>query len=110
MSTLDAPAGHAWLFVYGTLRQPALQIELVGRQIPGEQDALDGYRRHDHYAYPVALPETGAQIDGLCLAVTPAELALLDAYEGEDYLRLRVQLRSGRSAWFYRGNPQVYGR
>jgi hypothetical protein len=35
------------------------------------------------------------------LELTPDELARCDVYEGDEYRRLRVTLRSGTEAWVY---------
>ena len=39
----DATAAMIWIFSYGTLRQPEVQIGLFGRRLEGEEDALAGH-------------------------------------------------------------------
>ncbi|MCU0515084.1 MAG: gamma-glutamylcyclotransferase [Anaerolineae bacterium] len=97
------------LFVYGTLRDAAVQQRLIGRTLAGTPERLTGYRRYDHLDYPVVLPQAGGVVDGLLLLITPAELSAFDAYEGTTYQRVRVTLAGGRSAWLYQGDPAVYG-
>lgn len=93
------------LFVYGTLRDSAVQQRVYGRTVPGKPDALYGYRKSQVWSgdddYPIAIPDPDGVIDGLVLELTPDEMARGDAYEGDEYRRLRVTLRSGVEAWFY---------
>lgn len=95
------------IFVYGTLRDPELQIRIIGRTIDGQPDQLAGYSVH-YLVYPVALPDDDGVIDGLIYHVTEAELDKIDAYEGSAYVRVRVTLASGQDAWFYRGHPEQW--
>lgn len=97
------------LFVYGTLRDPAMQLRLVGRTLEGVSDSVRGFRRYQLPAYPVALPDKQHTLDGLVLTITAEELAVFDRYEGPTYRRIRVSLVSGGEAWLYQGDPAVYG-
>jgi gamma-glutamylcyclotransferase (GGCT)/AIG2-like uncharacterized protein YtfP len=98
------------LFVYGTLKDPKIQMHLVGRTIPGIPDQVHGYRSHDILDYPTALPDPTGHIIGLVLTVTPEELARFDEYEGANYIRVQVTLASGPTVWMYQGHPDVYSR
>lgn len=93
------------LFVYGTLQDPQVQSRVFGRVVAGLPDSLDGYRKGEitisSSVYFIAIEDTFGVIDGLVLEVTSAELVEIDAYEGDDYRRVRVRLRSGREAWVY---------
>lgn len=93
------------LFVYGTLQEPDVQLRIIGRRVVGQPDTLDGYYKSqisiNGNVYPFAVEAAGSAIAGQVLEVTTEELALMDAYEGKEYRRIRVQLRSGRSAWVY---------
>lgn len=95
------------LFVYGTLRQPAIQRALVGRTLKGDVDILPGYYRDDAGMYPVALPRESAQIEGEILHFTPEELDKIDIYEGDGYRRVQVTLASGKQAWVYIGKQDT---
>ncbi|MGQ0660749.1 gamma-glutamylcyclotransferase family protein [Sphingosinicella sp.] len=106
-----------WIFSYGTLRQPEVQIGLFGRRLEGEEDTLGGYvtrlqRVTDSEVIALsgaaehpALIETGDpadQVDGWALAVNDAELDAADAYEAASrYRRMPVRLKSGRDAFVY---------
>ncbi len=98
------------LFVYGTLKDPDIQMHLIGRTITGTPDRLRGYRSHNILNYPTALPDAQGWVHGVVLTVTPQEMIRFDAYEGEVYERVRVCLDSGAEAWMYRGKPEVFDR
>lgn len=93
------------LFVYGTLQDPQVQARVFGRIVQGQPDTLGGYRKSqitiNGNVYPIAVEDASSVIAGWVLEVTAAELVAIDAYEGNDYRRVRVHLRSGREAWVY---------
>lgn len=108
------------LFSYGTLRDPARQQELFGRQLRGYADELPGYAcvsvviedatfvltygaRHAMVRY------TGNDEDrtlGVVFEVTDSELTRADAYEPAEYARVITRLASGRAAWVYTERPR----
>jgi hypothetical protein len=109
------------LFSYGTLQDPAVQLELFARRIVGKPDEVIGFRRGE---FRVADPEfaarsgsdthaivhyTGRDEDrtpGTALELTDAELAAADAYEPAGYTRVRARLASGHEAWVYAGGAR----
>lgn len=95
-----------WLFAYGTLRNPAVQQRLFGRDLPSAPDALTGYILASILiggtTYPILHPGSSAdRVPGTALQMTESDLAAADAYEGEDYARISVTLESGRRAFVY---------
>lgn len=83
------------LFVYGTLMSDAVVQELLGHRLFGRAAVLKGYRRlHDPaIGYPVVHPQEGATVAGKLLdGVDAGALAILDAYEGNRYRRVTVQV------------------
>ncbi len=98
------------LFVYGTLQDEVVQQSLIGRTVMGVPDTLNGYAIHTDLMppYPVAMPAEHSSIQGYILSLTSDELAKLDAYEGECYVRIRVSLLSGLETWVYIGNPACH--
>lgn len=98
------------LFVYGTLQDVLVQQSLIGRIVRGVPDTLNGYTIHLDLMppYPVAMPAKNSSIQGQILNVSSDELAKLDAYEGECYVRIHVSLLSGYETWVYIGNPACY--
>ncbi|WP_428375126.1 gamma-glutamylcyclotransferase family protein [Lichenicoccus sp.] len=101
------------VFSYGTLQDPAVQQACFGRRLPGDADAIAGYRqsaiavaepdRAGTRSYPILDPSSDASdlIAGMVLLLTEAELAQADEYEGPDYRRVWVRTRAGRDAWVY---------
>lgn len=104
------------LFAYGSLRQPEVQRAKFGRLLDGRADALPGFvlapltitdpdviATSGAAVHKIARP-TGNPADlvpGLVFAITPAELGAADAYEVDDYARVRVRLASGIEAFVY---------
>jgi gamma-glutamylcyclotransferase (GGCT)/AIG2-like uncharacterized protein YtfP len=103
------------LFSYGTLRDPARQQQLFGRQLRGSADELPGYACVsvviDDAAFALAygarqamVRYTGKDEDrtpGMVFDVTESELATADAYEPAEYERVLMRLASGLAAWVY---------
>lgn len=104
------------LFSYGTLRLPQVQRARFGRELDGRPDALVGFRLETvkitdasvvadsgSDEHPVALPsdDLSDQVEGMVFTLTPLDLAAADAYEVDDYLRVKADLRSGEKAWVY---------
>ncbi|GAA2260923.1 hypothetical protein GCM10010430_51300 [Kitasatospora cystarginea] len=102
------------LFSFGTLMDERVQITLFGRAVPSAAASLAGCTTRPlpitdqsviatsgldvHLALKSKL---GAVVDGAVLRLTDQELAAADAYEVDDYVRRRVLLSSGESAWAY---------
>ncbi|MGB1286393.1 MAG: gamma-glutamylcyclotransferase family protein [Aggregatilineales bacterium] len=99
-----------YLFSYGTLCEAHIQQKLLGRTLPSQSDVLKNYACTWATAYPMVYPEIGSDIDGQCLIIEPHELEQIDHYEGSAYVRVMVQLASGRTAWLYEGNPVMVER
>ncbi|MCR9054327.1 MAG: gamma-glutamylcyclotransferase family protein [Phaeodactylibacter xiamenensis] len=87
------------LFVYGTLLFPEILRLLLGR-LPGSSEAvLHGYHRFsihdgaDIRPYPAVFPRAASEVRGLLLyGLSPKEHTVLDAYEGEDYVKTAVSV------------------
>jgi gamma-glutamylcyclotransferase (GGCT)/AIG2-like uncharacterized protein YtfP len=107
---------EVWLFSYGTLRQPEVQLALFGRTIEGRPDALPGYAitpleitdatviatsgtAHHTIARPTGDPHD--EVPGMVYRITQADLAAADAYEVADCKRVAVRLKSGIEAFLY---------
>lgn len=110
------PDGDLWLFSYGTLRQPEVQMANFGRLLEGRDDALvafhlawatitdpevialSGSDRHPIVSRAENLADT---VEGKAFRVTLAEIAAADAYEVDDYVRVETVLKSGLTAFVY---------
>ena len=93
------------LFVFGTLQEPDVQKEVMGRTIAGLSDTLEGYEigtvEIENETYPNIKESPGSSVDGVVLEVSPAELEKIDVYETDVYQRKRVVLKSGKETWVY---------
>jgi hypothetical protein len=109
-----AVATRFWLFVYGALRDPAVQRRVFGRELVGTPDALAGFALHDILVadagsrdagrvHPILRPSSrpGLAVSGRTLQLSPEDLARADAYEGLHHRRIPVTLVSGRGAFVY---------
>lgn len=104
LSHSDAQRG-CLLFAYGTLLDPDVQRNTIGRRIPGTPDELEGYRiasvRDGIETFPNLTPDLGGRVPGRVLDLTQDELARADRYEGDLYRREWLTLSSGINAWVY---------
>jgi hypothetical protein len=105
-----------FLFSYGTLQLPHVQLANFGRLLDGFPDKLIGYHidqveitdpdvlaQSEQRFHPI-LRYSGQMFDevqGIAFAVTELDVARADRYEVEDYQRVEVTLLSGRAAWVY---------
>jgi gamma-glutamylcyclotransferase (GGCT)/AIG2-like uncharacterized protein YtfP len=107
---------RVWLFTYGTLQNPQVQIATFGRRLAGHPDTLPGHAlstieitdpgviaASGQARHPIitATGDDNDQVDGAVYEVTPAELGAADRYEAGEYRRVRVRLASGTGAWAY---------
>jgi gamma-glutamylcyclotransferase (GGCT)/AIG2-like uncharacterized protein YtfP len=99
------------IFTYGTLQDPSIQQHVIDRLLgDGTPDTLRGYKiaklNGIHATYNIILPATQQSVDGRVYEVTADELAQIDTYEGDAYMRVSVTLQSNTRAWVYRDNPR----
>ncbi len=103
-----------YLFSYGTLQKPEVQLKLFGRLLNGTSDTLTGYRREtieisdveflakgEKIVQQTAIASDGGKIDGTVFKVSADELNNADQYEPRGYKRIVVTLASGKRAWIY---------
>ncbi len=95
------------LFTYGTLQEPEIQSQIIGRNVNGQSDMLRGYRMEkigdEGVFYPIIYKTGNDTIEGAVLEITEQELTKTDFYEGPLYQRSEVVLESGTKAWVYHG-------
>ncbi len=106
----------AWLFAYGTLQNPEVQIATFGRRLAGHPDTLPGYAlsaieitdpgviaASGQARHPIitATGDDNDRVQGAVFEITPDELEAADRYEAGEYQRVRVRLASGTGAWAY---------
>lgn len=93
------------LFVYGTLRQGQTARSLIANQITR---CVKASTNGSIYAFPMGYPafcegDGKGRVAGEVIWLTelPATFGLLDAYEGEDFVRIikQVTLETGELVW-----------
>ncbi len=93
------------LFVYGTLKDLKVQKSVFGRTTKGIPDILERYRKSEieicKKKYPAIVFDRDNFVEGLVISITLIELKSIDKYETDAYKRLKVILKSGKSAWVY---------
>ncbi len=104
------------LFSYGTLQQINVQRRTFGRLLKGVPDVLVGFEcEHVEIIDPDVIATSGERfhpivrqsgdagdcVTGTVFEITAAELAAADAYDVDDYARVKTQLASGVVAWVY---------
>ncbi len=93
------------LFVYGTLLDPCIQQKVIGRIVKGKADLLQGYhkkmKRFSDGVFPVITSDPDGIVEGCVIELTSDELSRCDKYEGSEYHRIKISLRSGIEAWTY---------
>ena len=106
-----------FVFSYGTLQQAETQLSTFGRRLAGHHDELPGYEvssveiddpairaasgrtHHDNVTFN---GRNDSLVSGTVFEINDAELADADRYEQKArYVRISVQLASGRRAWVY---------
>lgn len=107
------------LFSYGTLQKDAVQLETFGRLLTGIPDVLTGYElstimiededviaTSKEVYHPIIILTNNPKdiINGVVFEVTEDEINHADEYETDNYKRVKVQLKSGKSAWVYTAN------
>jgi GrpB-like predicted nucleotidyltransferase (UPF0157 family) len=104
------------LFSYGTLQYDNVQLEIFSRTLIGHKDILTGYTLSTIEVTVQKVVELSGesthktlfysgdpedQISGVIFDVTSAELELTDKYEGNEYKRILVTLKSNTRVWAY---------
>ena len=86
------------LFIYGTLQDPKVQMEVLGRICEGKYSLLDNYILLRDWpvegtAYPRLYPHSAGCVIGQIIEVTKEELQILDEYETNAYMRTEVHVK-----------------
>ncbi|WP_404401286.1 gamma-glutamylcyclotransferase family protein [Pelagibacterium halotolerans] len=104
------------LFVYGTLRDPHVLAAVVNRRLHETETAparAPDFRTvyYPGHTFPAIIPVPGTAAPGLVLyGLGETEMALLDAYEGDDYIRAPVTIAvrgEAITAWAYLPTAQI---
>ncbi|WP_062354190.1 gamma-glutamylcyclotransferase family protein [Herbidospora yilanensis] len=94
-----------FLFSYGSLQLERVQLARFGRRLEGRPDALPNHRlttvKMPGGTVPIVQRSPGEEVLGVIYQLGAEELAAADAYEGVEYARRLVTLKSGVTAWVY---------
>ena len=83
------------VFAYGTLLLPQIMQAVIGRRSSGCSATLPGYARFlmRGECFPAIVPDARRETRGLLFDdITRGELTRLDAYEGDMYAQVRVEV------------------
>ena len=86
------------LFVYGTLMVAEVMHRVCGHTGRPQSAVLRDYRRWRlrGEVYPAIVPDVRGQVEGLLhRGLQPAQIAALDAFEGDFYRRMAVEVQVG---------------
>ena len=95
-----------YLFAYGTLNEADVQQYVFQRVLNGTPDTLSGYliaakKMYGRYLVLEASGDPSDEINGVAYVLSLGELLKADIYEGPEYTRIQVLLKSGTTAWVY---------
>ena len=103
------------IFCYGTLQEPSVQLELIGRTVEGPIDSIENFvvvrdyvDPDDGIAYPRIIPYENGCVYGRVLTFFPKEVYQLDEYETEMYKREYMTTKGGEVVQIYVPNQKVY--
>ena len=85
------------MFVYGSLLDSKLRLNVLGRDIEGKSDILEDYIVDTHSvltAYPTIIKLEGGFVNGKMFKVNDADIVNLDRYESYYYKKIEVTLKS----------------
>ena len=85
------------MFVYGSLLDSKLRLNVLGRNIEGKSDILEDYIVDTHSvltAYPTIIKLEGGFVNGKMFKVNDADIVNLDRYESYYYKKIEVTLKS----------------
>ena len=100
------------IFCYGTLQEPQVQLDLIGRVVIGNLTSISGYvvlRDYvdptDGIAYPRLYAIQKGCVYGRVLEFTDSEVLILNEYETEMYTLEDITTDNGEVAKVYMPNP-----
>jgi gamma-glutamylcyclotransferase (GGCT)/AIG2-like uncharacterized protein YtfP len=94
------------IFAYGTLLDKNIQKNIIGRLVEGIPDQLAGYRKtmrqFSSGIYPDLIEDIACKVEGQILDLSANEVERCDRYEGDEYRKVKLKLKSGIEAFVYR--------
>jgi gamma-glutamylcyclotransferase (GGCT)/AIG2-like uncharacterized protein YtfP len=99
------------IFCYGTLQEPQVQIDLIGRVVTGELTSISDYvvlrdyiAPTDGIAYPRVVSMRNGCVYGRVLEFTDSEVIALNEYETEMYRLEDITTATGEVVKIYMPN------
>jgi gamma-glutamylcyclotransferase (GGCT)/AIG2-like uncharacterized protein YtfP len=92
------------MFVYGSLLDAKLRLNVLGHSIEGKSDILEDYIVDTHSvltAYPTIIKLEGGFVNGKIFKVNESDIEKLDSYESLYYKKVEVTLKSGVMSLVY---------
>jgi gamma-glutamylcyclotransferase (GGCT)/AIG2-like uncharacterized protein YtfP len=92
------------MFVYGSLLDAKLRLNVLGHDIEGKSDILEDYIVDTHSvltAYPTIIKLEGGFVNGKIFKVNNTDIENLDRYESHYYKKVEVTLKSGVMSLVY---------
>lgn len=81
------------IFVYGTLLDPVIQLQLFGRKIsPLAKASLKGWKKKTDKEYPYLVPDESAITRGSIIELSEKELVIADQWEEVPLVYKRLKL------------------
>jgi len=99
------------LFIYGTLQDPKVQMEVLGRVCQGQYALVDNHILLRDWnvggtAYPRIYPHSVGCVIGQVIELSEKELEILDEYETSAYIRRDVHVKNIGLCYCYFSNYQ----
>ena len=93
------------LFVYGTLKSPKIQKQILGKIYKSKKDTLIGFTADsveiENKSYLALIPNPQMETEGEVIEVQETDLKKLDKYETNAYERVEITLKSGTKSYVY---------
>ena len=99
-----------YLFTYGSLKNNDLRYNLLGYDTKAYDGVLNDYEVKDHRAtpYPTLNPKKDSMVYGVYFEIDLQDLLILDKYENNLYVRIRIILDDGTECITYIEKTEYY--
>ena len=88
------------LFVYNTLLNPGIQVDIIGRELPGMVDSISGFKVLTDIPFARLVTEDNGIVYGKILEISDDKIGLFDAHES-NYVRSKIMTNNGQFVDIY---------